>query len=218
MNSLSGTTASPRQDHVTMAAEPPQSPVTEPVRRLEVRWIFPGQLKAQVARWFARFPARMESREDIYLLEPQLARLSVKVRGFGALEIKAYRDSPGMLEVAGRARGRLEFWQKWSFPFSQASAHPCGGRPPLHLSSTAEAQRHQPHRWPGFSACQPATVLSGTAAGQDLPVRAECHLPRGVAGPVADEGGGRGQMHRVGDIPQLQRTLVAGGEQPPVRG
>jgi hypothetical protein len=59
MNSLSGTTASPRQDHVTMATEPPQSPVTEAVRGLEVRWIFPGQLEAQVAGWFARFPARM---------------------------------------------------------------------------------------------------------------------------------------------------------------
>ncbi len=39
-----------------MTAEPPQSPVTEAVRSLEVRWIFPGQLEAAVARWFARFP------------------------------------------------------------------------------------------------------------------------------------------------------------------
>jgi hypothetical protein len=128
MNSLSGTTASPRQDHVTMAAEPPQSPVTEAVRSLEVRWIFPGQLEAQVARWFARFPARMESREDIYLLEPPLPGLSVKVRGGGALEIKAYRGSPGMLEVAGRARGRIEAWQKWCFPVSPLS--PGSGDPP----------------------------------------------------------------------------------------
>jgi hypothetical protein len=128
MNSLSGITASPRQDHVTMAAEPPQHPVTEAVRSLEVRWIFPGQLKAQVAGWFARFPARMESREDIYLLEPPLAGLSVKVRGGGALEIKAYRGSPGMLEVAGPARGRMESWQKWSFPFSPLS--PDSGDPP----------------------------------------------------------------------------------------
>ena len=70
MNSLSGITARPRQDHMTMAAEPPQSPVTEAVRSLEVRWICPGRLEAQVAGWFARFPARMELREDIYLLEP----------------------------------------------------------------------------------------------------------------------------------------------------
>ena len=42
--------------------------------------------------------------------------LSVKVRERRALEIKAYHGSPGLLEVPGRARGRLESWQKWSFP------------------------------------------------------------------------------------------------------
>jgi hypothetical protein len=111
-----------------MTAEPPESPVTEAAGNLEVRWIFPGQLTAAVAGWFGRFPARTESREDTYLLDPQLRGLSVKVRGGGALEVKAYRGSPGMLEVAGRARGRLEFWQKWSFPVSPPS--PGGGDPP----------------------------------------------------------------------------------------
>ena len=104
-----------------MTAEPPGSPVTEEVRSLEVRWIFPGQLEPVVAGWFARFPAEMESREDTYLLDPQLPGLSVKVRGGGALEVKAYRGSPGILEVAGRARGRMESWQKWSFPCSPSS-------------------------------------------------------------------------------------------------
>jgi hypothetical protein len=111
-----------------MAAEPPDSPVTEAVGSLEVRWIFPGQLQAAVARWFGRFPAGTESREDTYLLDPPLRGLSVKVRGGGALEVKVYRGSPGILEVAGRARGRLESWQKWSFPFSPLS--PGGGDPP----------------------------------------------------------------------------------------
>src|ERR1700761_3544427 len=32
--------ASQRLEHVTMTAEPPESPVTEAVRSLEVRWIF----------------------------------------------------------------------------------------------------------------------------------------------------------------------------------
>jgi hypothetical protein len=50
-----------------------------------------------------------------------LPGLSVKVRGGGALEVKMYRGSPGILEVAGRARGRMESWQKWSFPFSPLS-------------------------------------------------------------------------------------------------
>ena len=88
--------------------------------------------KTAVAGWFGRFPARVESREDTYLLDPQLRGLSVKVRGGGALEVKVYRGSPGILEVAGRARGRLEAWQKWSFPFSPLRPHsgdPAGWRP-----------------------------------------------------------------------------------------
>jgi hypothetical protein len=115
-----------------MAAALPESPVIEGVRSLEVRWIFPGQLEAAVAGWFGRFPARVESREDRYLLDPQLRGLSVKVRGGGALEVKVYRGSPGILEVPGRARGRLESWQKWSFPcgpLSLDSVDPAGWRP-----------------------------------------------------------------------------------------
>jgi hypothetical protein len=129
-----------------MTAEPPQNPVTGAVRSLEVRWIFPGQLEAAVARWFGRFPAATESREDIYLLDPQLPGLSVKVRGGGALEVKVYRGSPGTLEVAGRARGRLQSWQKWSFPFSplsQDSADPAGWR--------TVRKRRRISRFPGAS-------------------------------------------------------------------
>jgi hypothetical protein len=106
--------------------------VAEGVRSLEVRWIFPGQLGTAVAGWFGRFPALVESREDTYLLDPQLPGLSVKVRGGGALEVKAYGGSPGLLEVAGRARGRLECWQKWSFPLGlprQGGGEPAGWRP-----------------------------------------------------------------------------------------
>ena len=115
-----------------MMAEPPQSPVTEAVRSLEVRWIFPGQLDTAVAGWFGRFPARMESRTDSYLLDSQLRGLSVKVRGGGGLDVKVYRGSPGILDVAGHARGRLESWQKWSFPcdpLSQDSGNPAGWTP-----------------------------------------------------------------------------------------
>jgi hypothetical protein len=111
-----------------MTAVLPQSLVTEGVRSLEVRWIFPGQLEAAVARWFGRFPAAEESREDTYLLDPQLRGLSVKVRGGRPLEVKAYRGSPGILEMPGLARGRMESWQKWSFPFSPLC--PGSGGPP----------------------------------------------------------------------------------------
>jgi hypothetical protein len=115
-----------------MTAEPPHSPVTEAVRSLEVRWIFPGPLETAVARWFSRFPATTESREDTYLLDPQLRGLSVKVRADRALEVKAYRGSRGILQVPGRARGRLEAWQKWSFacrPLRPDSADPAGWQP-----------------------------------------------------------------------------------------
>ena len=44
-----------------MTAEPPQSPITEAVRSLEVRGIFPGQLETAVAGRFGRFPAAVES-------------------------------------------------------------------------------------------------------------------------------------------------------------
>ena len=148
-----------------MTGVPPESLVTEGVRSLEVRWIFPGQLEAAVARWFARFPAGTESREDTYLLDPQLPGLSVKVRGGGALEVKAYRGSPGILEVAGRARGRMESWQKWSFPVSPLS--PGSGDPPGWTAGPQEA------------ADRP--VLTGQRAG---------HGARPGAGPAAAVRGG----------------------------
>ena len=104
-----------------MTAVSPESPVTEGFRSLEVRWIFPGQLEAAVAGWFGRFPAVSETRLDTYLLHPPLRELSVKIRGSRALEVKVYRGSPGILHVPGRARGRMESWQKWSFPCSPLS-------------------------------------------------------------------------------------------------
>jgi hypothetical protein len=58
-----------------MTAEPPASPVIEAVRSLEVRRILPGRLQTVVARWSGRFQARTESREDTYLLDPQLPGL-----------------------------------------------------------------------------------------------------------------------------------------------
>ena len=85
-----------------------------------------------MARWFGQFPAEMESREDTYLLDPLVRGLSVKVRGGGALEVKACQGSRGVLDVAGRARGRLEAWRKWSFPVKalrQGSCDPQSWRP-----------------------------------------------------------------------------------------
>lgn len=119
------------QEQRAVTAWQPDSPGDEGVGSLEVRWIFPGQLPDAVARWFRRFPAALESRQDAYLIDPPLRGLSVKVRGGGPFEVKAYRGSPGILDVAGRARGRMESWQKWSFPCGppgQGSGEPAGWR------------------------------------------------------------------------------------------
>jgi len=110
-----------------MTAAQPESPDSKGVQSLEVRWILPGQLAGAVRGWFGRFPAETRVVEDTYLLDPHLPGLSVKVRGGRALEVKAYRGSPGPLELAGCARGRLESWQKWSFPHGPAG-HDSGDR------------------------------------------------------------------------------------------
>jgi hypothetical protein len=102
-------------------------PVIDGLSSLEVRWILPGRLEPAVAGWFGRFPAELASREDAYLLDPELGGLSVKVRAGAALEVKLYRGSPGILDIAGRARGRIESWQKWSFPVRSPSQD--GGLP-----------------------------------------------------------------------------------------
>jgi hypothetical protein len=117
-----------------MTAVEPASPVTEGMRSLEVRWIFPGEIASPLAGWFGRFPAGVESREDSYLLDPYLPGLSVKLRAGGLLEVKMYHGSPGVLDVAGRARGRMESWQKWSFPFGPPSqaGEEAAGWTPLH--------------------------------------------------------------------------------------
>ena len=104
-----------------MTAALPEGQGTGGVWSLEVRWILRGELPGAVAGWFARFPAETTVLEDVYLLDPHLPGLSVKMRGRRALEVKVYRGSHGLLEVAGRARGRLESWQKWSFPHGPAS-------------------------------------------------------------------------------------------------
>ena len=124
-----------------MMAEPRESPVTEAACSLEVRWILPGQLETAVAGWFGRFPAGTESREDTYLLDPQLPGLSVKVRGGGALELKVYRGSPGILEVAGRARGRLQSLAEVVLSLQPA---PPGQRRPARLEAGKQEAAHQP--------------------------------------------------------------------------
>jgi hypothetical protein len=99
----------------------PGSLAIERAASLEVRWILPGQLEASMAEWFDRFPAVAEFQDDVYLLEPRLPGISVKIRSGRAFEVKTYRGSLGILDTAGGARGHMESWQKWSFPVAPLS-------------------------------------------------------------------------------------------------
>ena len=110
------------------AADPPARSIITELDTAEVRWILPGQLDAAIAGWFGRFPAGMESRADAYLLQPVLRGLSVKIRAGRLLEVKSYEGSLGILGTASGARGRIELWRKWSFPFGPLG--PDGAGPP----------------------------------------------------------------------------------------
>ena len=165
-----------------MTAEPPESPVIRGPPSLEVRWIFPGQLEPAVAGWLERFPAESQSREDTYLVDPQLRGLSVKVRGGVALEVKVYCGSPGILNLAGRARGRMESWQKWSFPVS-----PLGQEPRCAVELTEIFTPGQDWWTLGFEATGPEDALPGALEATAALVFAQA-MP-GSDQPGPDESG-----------------------------
>jgi hypothetical protein len=119
---------------------PPDSGLTQGRSSLEVRWIIPGRMQAAIAGWFSRFPVEASSREDMYLLHPQLPAFSVKVRAGRALEVKVYRGSPGVIDVPGRALGRMELWTKWSWPYNQPGHQ-------LSMDGTASADWMRVCKW-----------------------------------------------------------------------
>ena len=98
-----------------MTAAPTGNLVAGPVDSLEVRWIVPGPLPAAVRDWFGSFPARTETLQDIYLLQPRLRGLSLKLRDGSTLDVKAYLGSPALHGLP--VRGRVESWRKWSFRY-----------------------------------------------------------------------------------------------------
>jgi hypothetical protein len=91
------------------------------VSSFEVRWILSGPLVVAMTRWFGRVQVTTEAREDAYLVEPWLDDLSVKIRGDVTLDVKARVERLGEVVLAPSARGRLESWQKFSFPFGPES-------------------------------------------------------------------------------------------------
>lgn len=68
--------------------------------------------------WFNPHVMEIETREDLYLIGRGIQGLSVKLRGGTVLDIKVSSGSPGALEVANHAQGRLQAWKKWSFPLT----------------------------------------------------------------------------------------------------
>jgi hypothetical protein len=111
---------------MTLPTGPSGNSVVGGLSTVEVRWILPGQLDTAIADWFRRFPVWTESREDAYLVHPVLRGLSVKLRAGRELEVKACHGCPGIFDAAGRARGRLESWRKWSFPFGPLGPYDAG--------------------------------------------------------------------------------------------
>jgi hypothetical protein len=88
---------------------------------LEVRWVFSGGLPATVFEWLGPFETALEERVDCYLVDPGAPRISVKVRGAALLDLKVNRGSPGEVALRHGGRGRLELWEKLSFPLDAAA-------------------------------------------------------------------------------------------------
>lgn len=82
---------------------------------MEVRWLRPGGLAPALIEWFTPFVDEVETREDTYLVAEHVTGISVKIRGGERLEIKVAGGDGGVLDVARQARGRTQYWQKWSF-------------------------------------------------------------------------------------------------------
>ena len=84
--------------------------------------------------------------------------------------MKAYRGSPGILEVAGRACGHMESWHKWSFPISplsQDDEEVVGWRP--------ASKRRRISR---FSLASEQTVVRAPVGGQQLHCEVELTVVR----------------------------------------
>jgi hypothetical protein len=87
---------------------------------VEVRWFRRGKLPEAMLEWFGADVADIEVREDVYLVATQLPNLSVKIRGGEQLDVKVFRGTLGDERVPGRARGWIDCWEKWTFPFASA--------------------------------------------------------------------------------------------------
>jgi hypothetical protein len=92
---------------------------------LEARWIHRGPVPEAMVAWLGGFDDWIERREDVYFVDPSAPDLGVKIKDALQLDLKASRGGAGRLTLPGGGRGRLERWEKWSFPL-RASASPPG--------------------------------------------------------------------------------------------
>jgi hypothetical protein len=97
------------------------------LRTLEVRWINPGPVPPVLVDRLGPFRDPIERRADRYLIDPWTPEFGVKIRGAVELDVKAFRGSRGRLRVPGGG-GRLEEWEKWTFPLGETSPEKDGER------------------------------------------------------------------------------------------
>jgi hypothetical protein len=102
---------------------------------LEVRWIRRGPVPEALIGWLGPFADWIERREDRYLVDPAAPELGVKIKAGVQLDLKAFRGSLGRLTVPG-GRGRLELWEKWSFPLHASALPPANATGWLALEKT----------------------------------------------------------------------------------
>ena len=146
-----------------------------------------------MAAWLERFPAEIQSREDTYLVDPQLRGLSVKIRGGAALEVKVYRGSPGILDLPG-PRPRTTWSPGRSGPFRSARSArtavtwPCGDRSgrdggsagsPRSPPASRDWARNRSARWNSPRSASPARTRWTLGFEGDRPRR---RAPRRTAG------------------------------------
>lgn len=74
--------------------------------------------------WLGPFHDEIEEREDRYLIEPSVPELGVKIKGGLQLDLKTLKGSPGELALPTGIRGRLERWEKWTFPLRDGAIPP----------------------------------------------------------------------------------------------
>jgi hypothetical protein len=85
----------------------------------EVRWLRRGAAPSDLTEWFSRLPHVVETREDRYLVNPQITGLSLKIRGNESIDVKQRQSSLGVVHLAGRMTGSADTWLKTSVPLPE---------------------------------------------------------------------------------------------------